>query len=154
MWECDWLRSNSSPAVFGRKSHCILSTWLESTSEVWSSTTWRKTGTGGGRSTHTHTHSSPQTRALLLFVPRDRIKVNMFPFVFLRLWGLAGFGGADWWKKRRPLEACRVEGRLVVGVKTQERLHSWSGVPTDHKGNVLTELPANPEEIKSKRRKK
>lgn len=115
MWECDWLRSNSSPAVFGRKSHCILSTWLESTSEVWSSTTWRKTGTGGGRSTHTHTHSSPQTRALLLLVPRDRIKVNMFPFVFLRLWGLAGFGGADWWKKRRPLEACRVEGRLVVG---------------------------------------
>lgn len=41
-----------------------------------------------------------------------------------------------------------------MGVKTQERLHSWSGVPTDHKGNVLTELPANPEEIKSKRRKK
>lgn len=45
-------------------------------------------------------------------------------------------------------------GEGGVGVKTQERLHSWSGVSTDHKGNVLTELPANPEEIKSKRRKK
>lgn len=80
---CNWCENMSGciPLVtlqcLAGKSHCLLSTWLESSSEVWSSTIWRKEEDWGPLSRGTRLFFANPS---FLHLPalRDSIKVDTF----------------------------------------------------------------------------
>lgn len=86
------------------KSHCHLSTWLESSSEVWSSTRWRREEDWG-----------PSSKGTLLFLPILAVCISQHQETVLR-WTrffcisdtvTAARTCGDWLAKRgEPLDVC------------------------------------------------
>lgn len=64
------------------KSHCLLNTWLESSSEVWSSTIWREEEDRGPLSGGNLLFLLPKPAFCISRAPRDGIKVDTFLLCF------------------------------------------------------------------------
>lgn len=150
MWEYDWLHSTGYPAVFGRgeNKHCHLGTWLESSSEVWSSTIWRREEDWG-----------PLSKGTCLFLPIPAVCcISLHPETVLR-WTrffcvsdtvMAARTCRDWLAKRGGTFWCVW---VRCSRKTNRRSFYLRGHPQTPVGDALTELPTKPE-VDRRRRKK